>query len=104
LTFEEKILADGWDIPKPPLVWIYIKLVLKSDGTFKAVTFVEAEGWNKAVDVIFDKHLIDNPAETVAFYIEVPKDKLPPPEYLNRRLTRSEVETVWPWIKQKERA
>ena len=101
-TFEDAVRAGTADLPKEPLHWFYLTFVLKSDGVFQVGVFVEAENFNKAVDVIFDKHLIKHGDEKIGFYIQVPNEKVPSVEYRNRRLTRSDIETVWPWTKQKE--
>jgi hypothetical protein len=99
-SFEQRIRTEGFDISIPAKKWFYVSFVNKPDGKFQGAAVVEGERWGKAIDAVFELKLKPaNDNTKCELIIEIPDAKLPPESYRKRRLTREEVEEIWPETK-----
>lgn len=107
MGFEEEIRASLGGKPPAPLLWFYVALVTKGPegnwsspggGEFMGAVVIEATSSIKAVDALFDSELLPKGAKTGTI-LEIPADKLPPPEFRNTLLSRAQVETLWPGVR-----
>jgi hypothetical protein len=96
LSFENRVRTEGFDASPEPHHWYYVSSVDRESGRFAGAFIIEAESWVKATLKVYG---IAEGA-IVKFSTEIPADRLPEESYRNRRLTREEVEEIWPGTKE----
>lgn len=82
-----------------PLYWYYLAFESVGNGEFSHAIIIEGDSQGNAIDAIQALGLVSTILITgtkIRSATKIPAEQLPVTEYRNRKLTRAEVERLWP--------